>query len=208
MAETIAVNVAYALYVASGFMKTELRLRISLVVVSIAFIVWAVIAGSWSPVVWNVLFGVTHAVHVYRMWQANRAIALSEEAEEVHARLFPELSRLDFHALWSVGATHGFDPGDELILEGAEDHSLSLVLRGQVSVVRNSEVLATLGPDALLGERSFVTGHPASADVVALSGGALHCWNMLKVQALGDLYPTAHAALIAHIGVDLAVKLK
>lgn len=208
MAETIAVNVAYALYVSSGFVKTEWRLRMAMVVVSVAFIVWAVIAQLWSPVAWNVAFGLTHSFHLHRMWQANRAIQLSDEAEEVHARLFRRLSRLDFHALWSIGSTNEFDPGEVLIRQGAADHNLLIVLRGQVSVARDGESLATLGPDALLGERAFVTGDPASAEVTALSGGAVHSWNMLKVQALGDLYPTAHAALVAQIGVDLAVKLK
>jgi len=208
LAETIALNVAYALYVASGLVKTEWRLRVALVVVSIAFIIWGLVAGLYSPIVWNVLFGLTHCWHLYRMWQANRAISLTEDAEHVRERLFKELPRLDFFALWSIGTTNEFDPGEVLITQGATDHQLSLILRGQISVDRGGEQLATLGPDALLGERAFVTGQPASADVSALSGGAIHSWNREKMQALANLYPAAHAALVAHVGVDLAAKLK
>lgn len=208
MAETIAINVAYALYCASGLVKTEWRLRGALVVVSIAFVVWGLIAASWSPVMWNVVFGGIHTWHLYRMWKAERAISLTGDAERVHRDLFPGLTRLDFFALWSIGTSREFDPGELLIAHGSEAHDLSLVLRGQISVDRGGEQLATLGPDALLGERSYVTGQPASADVTALSGGVIHAWNPQKMQALADLYPAAHAALIGHIGVDLAAKLK
>lgn len=207
MAETISVNVAYAIYVASGLVKTEWRLRAVLVVVSIAFIVWALIAGVWSAVFWNVLFGSTHGYTLLRMWMRNRAIQISSEAAAVHERVFPSLSRVDFFTLWSLGNTERYEPDDVIIELGSKVQAISIVLGGECTVTREGTTLAELGADALLGERSYVTGQPASATVSARNDVMVHEWNQEKISALVEICPNAHAAIVEHIGVDLAAKL-
>lgn len=207
MAATIALNIAYGLYVATGFVKTELKLRIALIIVSVAFIIWGFVSSTWSAVIWNVLFGSTHAYRVIKMWRQNRSIQLDERAAAVHARIFPELNRLDFFTLWSIGTTTVHETDEVLIEQGADHKELALILGGQVTVDRDGERLAVLGADALLGERSYVTGQPASARVVASNEVTLHSWNQGEMAALVVLCPDAHAAVVAHIGVDLAAKL-
>lgn len=207
MAETIAVNVAYAIYVASGLVKTEWRLRATLVVVSIAFIIWGLIAGVWSAVGWNFLFGSTHAYTLIRLWMRNRSIQISTEAAAVHERVFSSLNRFDFFTLWSVGTTREFVGGDVLIDLGDRVEAISLLISGEVSVTREGKRLADLTTDSLLGERSYVTGQPASATVTAINEVTVHEWNQEKIGALVDICPNAHAAIVAHIGVDLAAKL-
>lgn len=210
--ESIAINVAYALYVGSALAKTEIKLRVSLVIVSIAFIVWAIVAGQTSALIWNILFGGSHLYQLIRRWQQHRAIEIAAEAEVVHQRLFSDLSRLEFFGLWSVGMSRKASPGEPLIIEGTEQKTISIVLSGEVVVERATPdgpmEIARLGQDALLGERSFVTGQPASASVTATTETVVHEWSQEKLGALRELCPPAHGAVVRLIGVDLAAKLR
>lgn len=209
--EAIAINIAYALYVGSALAKTEIKLRVMLVIVSIAFMIWALIAGQTSALIWNLLFGGSHLSQLIRRWQQHRAIEIADDAELVHQRLFRDLSRLDFFGLWSVGASRRVMPGEPLIVEGSKQDTIALLLSGEVLVERATPdgpmEIARLGVDSLLGERSFVTGQPASASVTAVSETVIHEWSQDKMAALRELCPAAHGAIVRLIGVDLAAKL-
>lgn len=208
MMEAAALNIAYALYVASGLVRTVARLRIALVIVSAAFIGWGVLSETWAAVAWNLAFGVVHAYQLIRLWMAKRAIDLSEVEKGIHNRLFDELSVTDFFTLWSIGQPRIHDPGDVLILEGTNHQTITLVISGGVVVERDGRQLAALGPDATVGERSYVTGEPANATVTAgPQGSEVHEWDQRQIGALTKLCPAAHQALMRHIGRDLASKL-
>ncbi len=72
---------------------------------------------------------------------------------------------------------HKVPAGETIIAEGAEKPALSLVMDGEVDVLRLDDGeqarLARLGVGQVFGEMSFVTGEPASATVVAATDTAL-----------------------------------
>lgn len=63
-------------------------------------------------------------------------------------------------------------PGDVLIREGDPGRGLFVVLRGEVSVLREDAELARLGPSEVFGEISLLTAEPATATVCAAAVGA------------------------------------
>jgi CRP-like cAMP-binding protein len=159
-------------------------------------------------VVWNLAFGAVHAYQLVRLWMAGRAIDLDDTERGIHSRLFDDLSLLDFYTLWSIGTTRPVEGGDVLIEQGTDHLSIILVVDGEVVVTRGRSELARLGPDSTVGERSYITGEPANASVIAGPDGArVHEWDQRKVEALTKLCPQAHDALMRHIGLDLANKL-
>lgn len=143
MAESLLINLAYALYVASGFVRTVARLRAALLVVSATFITWGLVAPNYPTVLWNLAFGSVHALQLYRQWR----------------------------------------------------------------VERDGAVVAELGPDSIIGERSYLTGDEANATVRAATPVELHVWDQSKVAALDTLCPAAHDSLLRHISFVLASKL-
>ncbi|MGI9596568.1 MAG: cyclic nucleotide-binding domain-containing protein [Acidimicrobiales bacterium] len=207
MAETIALNVAYMLYVGSGFIKTVVRLRIGMIFVSIAYIVWASLAGIWSGVAWNVAFGGVHAYQLYRLWSRHRSISLTHRERELHKRLFPDISVVAFFTLWSIGTARQAMVGEVLIKEQTEQDTIMLVVSGEVVVERGGSLVATLGPDSMIGERSYLTGDLAHATVAVSSEAVIHEWNQQKMTAMVELCPDAHDSLLRFVGVDLATKL-
>ena len=62
-----------------------------------------------------------------------------------------------------------FQPGEELISEGARDDHLYVLMSGSVAVKKgDSEVARTSAPGAIFGEMAALLGTNASASVVAL----------------------------------------
>ncbi len=205
--ETIAINFAYALYVGSGFVKTILRLRIGLVGVSMAFVFWAAMSGVWPAVFWNLAFGGVHGYQLFRLWTQHRSISLNQDERALHKRLFPDLSLVDFFTLWSIGTARAVPTGEVLIRERTVQQTLILIVSGVVTVERSGEFVATLGSDAMVGERSYLTGDLANATVSASSDSIIHEWNQQKMAVLTGLCPDAHDSLLRYIGLDLATKL-
>lgn len=66
------------------------------------------------------------------------------------------------------------NPSEFLIKEGPDpDDSFFIILEGQVIITKNDlpgRVLATQGAGAVLGEVTFLTGHPRSTNVIAEEG--------------------------------------
>ena len=63
--------------------------------------------------------------------------------------------------------------GDVITEEGAEESEVFLILDGVVSVDVNGEVLAELGPGALLGERALLEGGKRTSTLRAVTGTKL-----------------------------------
>jgi CRP-like cAMP-binding protein len=69
-------------------------------------------------------------------------------------------------------AIRAFEPGERVVLQGAQTDGLYIIASGEVSVVQNDAageqtLLARLGPGDVLGEVALVLRRPANADVVA-----------------------------------------
>ena len=144
LAETIALNVAYSMYVASGFIRTVFRLRIGMICVSVAFVIWASLAGVWSGVAWNVAFGGVHAYQLFKLWKRHRSISLTDDERAIHRRLFAELTLVDFFTLWSIGNGRRAPAGELLIAEQSEQHTIILIVSGDVVVERHGRLVATV----------------------------------------------------------------
>lgn len=207
VAETVIFNIAYALFVASSLVRTLLRLRLALIGVAVAYIVWGIVAGNLSAILWNTAFAAIHAYQVFKLWAQRRSIELTDTERNVHERLFPDLDTIDFYTMWSIGNQRTLQPGATLIAQGQVQDTLMLIVAGSVVVERDGAVLAELGPDDLLGERSYMTGETASATVRAVAEVELHEWDQRRMKALGDLSTAAHDAMARFISTDLAKKL-
>ncbi len=206
--EAIALNIAYAVYVASGLAKSLVRLRVTMVIASVAFIIWGALSGTSIAIVWNVAFGAVHIYNLVRLWMQHRSIDLTETQTAIHRRLFSDLDVIDFYTLWSIGASEVVPSHTELILEGQIQETVMLIIDGEVSVVQAGNEVSRLGPDSVIGERSYLTGERANASVLTVGEVTIHEWSQEKMKALAGLCPTAHDAMAHHIGRDLASKLR
>lgn len=204
--DALTLNLAYVVYVGATFFKDLFRLRVVLVVSAVAFITYGVVAGIWSVVIWNALFGLGSSIQLYRLFAQRRRVNLSVEDEVFRASYFGDLDRVDFFTLWSLGLEESF-VDEPLIHEGAEGSPLMLILEGAVDVVVDGKAMNRLGEGDLIGEIGLVRHGVATADCVADGTVRVRSWSREQLSALEAICPAAATSLKLAIGLNLAGKV-
>jgi CRP-like cAMP-binding protein len=83
--------------------------------------------------------------------------------------LFAELDHYDLTQVARWTREIRADPGELLFEQGGMPYELFVIEQGELEVVRDSDVLATLGPGDLVGEMSVLRGERRMASVRAVS---------------------------------------
>lgn len=203
----VAINIAYFLYVAATIPKRIVALRLTLIVASVAFIIYGLIDDNRSVIVWNLLFAFPQMFQLLRELRSQRSTALTPEEEAVRAAQFSSMSPRDFLMFWSVGEERTTTE-TQLITQNEHSRALILILEGTASISINGMHEADRGPGNLLGEASFVTGEPASATVVMPAGSRVRAWPHDKLEVLTRAQPEVAASLLSVFASELSRKIK
>ena len=87
-----------------------------------------------------------------------------------HLRAVPLFSQVDKHDLDVIDSaitTLSFPAGEVLMREGSTAREMVIVVDGELSVSRDGEEIATIGPGGFAGEMGLLTDHRRSATVSA-----------------------------------------
>ncbi len=91
----------------------------------------------------------------------------------------------EIQAVSDLAQQQEFELGGTILLEGATNDHLHLLLSGSVAVLRAGEKIASLStPGDVLGEMSLVTGKPCAASIIAEGPVSLLSLDLKKVSAL------------------------
>lgn len=205
--ETVALNLAYTTYVIASLMPGGLKLRIALIVQSFMFITWAIISGTPTTIVWNILFTIANVWRVVRIVREN-SVALDADEQRVHEALFPALSRRSFLLMWSLGDDESAPVGEQFCVEGMDNTDLILLLDGSVDVRTERGLVRQRSGLTFIGEMSFFSREPASADVIAATPVRFHRWDQDDLRNLEILDHECSAALQVALGRDVTKKLR
>lgn len=83
------------------------------------------------------------------------------------APLFEGLTKTQLRRIAKVSGARTFDPGEELVKEGATGRVFYIVVEGQAKIVRRGRTIQRVGPGDSFGEMAILTTAPRSASVVA-----------------------------------------
>ncbi len=98
--------------------------------------------------------------------------------------------------------------GSTIFEEGDQADGVSAILEGQVEVVRQGRVLATLGPGSVLGEVSvFVPSATRTATARASSAVRMITWRAADVPGRLARHERLATAIVADMASVLAVRL-
>ena len=128
--------------------------------------------------------------------------------------LLIELSPQEMDSLRAVGHLHEHKTGDYIIREGADAHSLFVLLEGDVEVMKTIDKsrvkpLRKLQKGSFFGEISFLDPTlPRTASVVALTRCAVLELTAESFEKLFVTNPSASMKILKNLAKDLAVKLK
>jgi CRP/FNR family transcriptional regulator, cyclic AMP receptor protein len=81
--------------------------------------------------------------------------------------LLAGLDRKELELLAKLAKEQRYEPGATIVKSGASGHGLYIIKEGNVSVVREGQKVASMGPGQFFGEISVLDGGPRTADVKA-----------------------------------------
>jgi CRP/FNR family transcriptional regulator, cyclic AMP receptor protein len=81
--------------------------------------------------------------------------------------LFAGLDRKELELLARLAKEQRYEAGATIVKSGASGHGLYIIKEGKVSVVRDGQKVAAMGPGQFFGEISVLDGGPRTADVKA-----------------------------------------
>jgi len=155
----------------------------------------------------EVAWSLISIVGIVRIFVVHNLLRLTEDEAHVVSILAPGLKTDRARRLLRTGHMHEAQPGERVSLDGAPVTDLVLILSGRLRVEKSGTQVATLGPGALVGELSFVSGGPATADVTVDSPARLFRLPVSEFRTLVARSEDIAQAIRQSIGNDSARKL-
>ncbi|MBC8210109.1 MAG: cyclic nucleotide-binding domain-containing protein [Gammaproteobacteria bacterium] len=197
-----------ALFSCSAYLlRNILWLRILLVIASCIYIFSGISLGISSMVGWNSAYLAINLYHVGLLLLDKITITLPEETRNIYHQYFSLLSTREFRKLVMTNPFCSFN--DSTIIQQFEvTDKLYIVLTGKVNIMSAGRVIAELNPGDLIGEMSFMSNEPASANAIAL--GMVECayWTHADLEKLKLKKIDVYNKFLSIIGCDLVRKLK
>ncbi len=82
--------------------------------------------------------------------------------------LFEHLTYKELHRVLSIVTVERYEPQQYVIREADPGRNLYVAVTGSFEVVKQGQVIATLGPGSSFGEMALIDASPRSADVIAI----------------------------------------
>ena len=82
-----------------------------------------------------------------------------------------------------------------------------LILNGKADVLRDGKNIAKLERGQFIAEISYITGKPASADVIPQEGLTYYIWNRNHLEKFRKSKPDTMGKLDRILSLDMAAKL-
>jgi len=199
---SIAALFSLSAYVLSNI----LWLRIFLVLAAIVYIISGVNLGITSMVGWNSAYLVINLYHVVLLILEKSTINLPEETKEIYHLFFSAMTTREFKRIITINQFQTVK-GERLIYEGEVTNRLFILLDGKVNIVKSGKTIASLRSGDLVGEMSFMSKDPASADAVATGVVKYAYWTHEDLDTLCEKNHNVYNKFVSIIGCDLVRKL-
>ncbi len=205
--EKILVNAGYIIMLLALAVRDMLMLRSILMTSQLFIVIYAILIKNSDVAFWISLFFLINAVQLIRLIRERRPIELFDELEELYGLIFTSMSKREFLLFWNMG-TRDKGADEKMIKKGERLDKLFLILSGSVEVIKDGKKIAYLTKGNFIAEMSFLTGEPASADIIAKGAVEYICWNQDKLRNIGRLHQTLLIKLQNILGKDLVNKIK
>ena len=207
---TILINGAYVLFLFSYLVRDILKLRLLSLVAGFLLIAFFLLQKdvSLAAVSWNVLFSIINIAQIYRLILERRPVRLRDEEHELHQLAFRSLTPRDFKRLCEVSSFEDASASERLVEPGKALERLMVILRGEVVVKTNDGRTRNLRDGQFVGEMSYLTGKPPTAEVIAARPTRYASIPTGSLKKLLEQSSDLRAAVQSILGMDLVHKLR
>lgn len=161
----------------------------------------------YSAMGWQVAFIVINTVNLTVLLLERRPIRMTEAEQQLHISTFRTLTPREMLRVLRPAQWAEAQAGDRLIEHGVRLGQLMLIHQGRAEVRKHGVFRANVGPGDFIGEMSFATGNPTSADVVATEPVQYLVWQRQDLERLYLRHPNLKNAMQNILGIDMAHKL-
>ncbi len=188
--------------------RTIFTLRVILVTAQSIFIIVALMTDNMILLFWNSIFIIINSVQIIIIIIQNKPVSIPEDVQDIYESVFDSLNKREFLYFWQMGSLEIEKKNTQLIKQGDHQQKLLLVIEGEASVKNNHRIVAKLGRGNFVAEMSFLSGNPASADVIAKTELRYVYWDQNNINALKQLNPSLYNKINNTLSLDVVNKLR
>ena len=162
----------------------------------------------WSALFWQSCFLLINLINLAVLYYNSLPLNMTEDEKRLQTLVFRNISPREVRKLLEIGESFSLDANKKILDQGQENSDLFLLSKGSCKVLRGDKEIGYLHPGHFIGEMSFVSNQPASADVVAEQPIEFVKWNRRDL----DKFFVRNASLKQYfytlLGLDMAEKLR
>jgi len=204
--EIIIVNLSYSLTFVALAIREIYWLRIILTIAQFGQLAHAYLKLDYSKGFWTTIFVIINIIQIVILYLDRRDLPIPEEIKDLYDNIFHTNSRREFLKFWDGGKVCQLE-NETVIKAGDTQADLLLILNGKANVMREGKKIATLERGQFIAEISYITGNPASADVVAQDDLLFYTWSRDTLNKLRKSNPATMGKLDRILTLDMAGKL-
>ena len=202
--------IANSLYVISYMVTSILWLRVIALVATISTFPYFYFQSEplWLAIFWQSAFFVVNFINLALLWYSMRKRKFSEIEEEVHIRYFSDLKDYEVAPVFEHAELLRPKNGSTLLKQGQVNDSLLLLVKGDCDVILPNSTVVKLAPGKFVGEMSFLSGDPVSADIVVNDDSMFYVWKRDKLKKLFSKHALYKPYIYSLCSMDMAEKLR
>lgn len=200
------MNIAYVLNLIGLAVKNILILRILLISGQIILIYTGYVRGNWIVMFWNAVFLIINLYRTVTLLLEKRSVKIPENLQDIYIDSFYHMTDREFLRFWETGRELDF-PGGLVIEDGNASDSVFMILEGKALVQHGLRTVANLRRGGFIGEMSYVSGRPPSADVRADGPLLMQVWKRSELDHLKGKDYTLWVKVQQALGHDLVLKV-
>ena len=162
------VHITYLLLVVSMMMRNISWLRVIAIGSAVASLIYRLFF-LFDPVsvAWQTVLILVNIVQLAFLWSEHWRSGLTEDELHFLETVIPNIHRSRARRVFKAGQWKLAEEGEQLTTDGVVVPSLIFVSSGAVRIDKDGLPVAICGRGDFVGEISFITGEPATADAIA-----------------------------------------
>ena len=204
--DIIFLHCSYLLTLLALSIRGIFWLRIVLTVSQFGHLINAYMNDDINKGGWTIIFIIINLVQIMIIFRERRELFIPEQIRDLYENIFHTKTSREFLHFWDKGKLMHVD-NKTLISQGDNQENLMLVLNGTAEVIRNDKKIATLERGQFIAEISYITGKPASADVLVSNDLTYYVWDKKSLSELRKKNSNIMQKLDHILTLDMAGKL-
>ena len=202
----IVTNIGYLLTFIALAIKEIYWLRIILTLAQVLQLTHAYLVDDPYKGFWTFIFVIINVYQIIILYLDRQNVLIPEEIMDLYKNIFHTKSNREFLHFWDKGKVCQIEK-DTLIKTGDMQSDLMLILNGKADVMRDGNKIVSLERGQFIAEISYITGMPASADVIVQDELIFYTWNRDTLDLLRKSKPATMGKLDRILTLDMAGKL-